>query len=206
MASQKHSSERLLERLQFSLPIRRTDVTRREFIMLVGGAAIGGPRATQAQRRHPRPLVGWLGGAARRMVAPNLDGFLQGLRDHGHEDGKTVDVVYRWAEGDLSRLSALAKELIALEPDVILSASTAGNVVLMRSTATIPIVGALIIDPIALGLAVSHNRPGRNLTGVLQTSRPRCAARRSRSRRHQPVRRPTCPPPSRRSSESLPTG
>jgi putative ABC transport system substrate-binding protein len=77
--------------------------------------------------------------------------------------------VYRWANGDASRLLDLAKELVALGPDLILSATGPGNVALMHSTASIPIVGALTVDPINLGLAISHNRPGRNFTGVLVT-------------------------------------
>lgn len=63
----------------------------------------------------------------------------------------------------------LAKELVALGPDVVVSAAMPGSVALMQSTATIPIVGALTIDPVKFGLAVSHNRPGRNYTGILIT-------------------------------------
>ena len=142
---------------------------RREFITLIGGAAAAWPVAGSAQQARPRPLVGWLGGATPKLGARNHDAFLQGLREHGHEDGKTVDIVYRWAEGDLSRLSTLANELVALNPTAILSAATYGNVVLMQSTATVPIIGALTVDPLTLGLAISHNHPGRNFTGVLLT-------------------------------------
>src|SRR4029077_16843017 len=99
----------------------------------------------------------------------NLNAFWQGLKDHGYEDGKAIDIVYRWADGDLVRLPVLAKELVALSPYVIVSASSPGNVALMQSTASIPIVGALTVDPVTLGLAVSHNRPGRNFTGMLVT-------------------------------------
>jgi putative ABC transport system substrate-binding protein len=122
-----------------------------------------------AQQRRTRPLLAWLGGSAQTIGMRNLNTLLQGLREHGYEDGKTIDIVYRWAGGNSSRLPVLAKELVALSPDVIISASGPGNVALMQSTASIPIVGALTIDPLKLGLAVSHNRPGRNFTGVLVT-------------------------------------
>jgi putative ABC transport system substrate-binding protein len=103
------------------------------------------------------------------MGRPYLNVFLQGLREHGYEDRKSIDIAYRWANGDSSRLPLLAKELVALDPNLILSATGPGNVALMQSTASIPIVGALTVDPVKLGLAVSHNRPGRNFTGVLVT-------------------------------------
>lgn len=139
---------------------------RREFLAGLGSAAAL-PCALRAQSRRTRPLVGWLGGSTRDVAARNHAAFVQGLTEHGYEDGKTVDIVYRWAVGDMSRLPALAKELAALDPDVIVSATSATSVALMQTTATIPIVGALTADPVGLGLAVSHNRPGRNFTGIL---------------------------------------
>jgi putative ABC transport system substrate-binding protein len=91
------------------------------------------------------------------------------MREHGHDDGKTIDIVYRWADGDISRLPALAKELVGLNPDVIVAAASTANVALRQETTTIPIVGALVADPVKLGLADSYNQPGRNVTGVLVT-------------------------------------
>ena len=139
---------------------------RREFIALLGAAAW--PLAARAQQRQ-RPLVGWLGGGSQAIGARNVNAFLHGLREHGYEDGKNIDIVYRWAEGDLSRLPSLAKELAALNAAVIVSASSPGNVALRQASTTIPIIGALTIDPLGYGLAESHNRPGRNFTGVLVT-------------------------------------
>jgi hypothetical protein len=98
--------------------------------------------------------------------ARNLDAFLQGLHKHGYEDGQTIDIVYRWADGDPSRLRGAARELIALSPDVILTASPPGNVVLMQSTATIPIVGALTIEPIKQWLNLSN----RGISALLSLS------------------------------------
>jgi putative ABC transport system substrate-binding protein len=148
------------------------DMRRRDFITVLGSATASlavCAGAASAQPAKRRPLVGWLGGSTPKAGARNLSAFLQGLRDHGLEDGVSIDIVYRWAEGDPSRLPVLAGQLIALNPDVILTASPPGNVVLMQSTAAIPIVGALTVEPVKLGLAISHNRPGRNFTGVLTT-------------------------------------
>lgn len=142
---------------------------RRDFLGVLGSAAAALPITAWAQQARPRPLIGWLGGSSRQMGSRYLDAFLQGLKEQSHEDGKTIDVIYRWADGDSSRLTALAKELVGIGPNVIFSASGPVNVVLMQATADIPIVGALTVDPIRLGLAVSHNRPGRNFTGILVT-------------------------------------
>jgi putative ABC transport system substrate-binding protein len=140
---------------------------RREFITLLGGAAAW-PIAAPAQPRQ-RTVIGWLGGSSRQIATRNLNAFLQGLREYGHEDGKDIDIVYRWAEGDQSRQPALAKELVALSPAVIVAAVTPAIVALRQFTTTIPIVGALLAEPLSLGLAESYNRPGLNVTGILET-------------------------------------
>ena len=145
------------------------DVQRREFIGLIGGGLFGWSHAAHAQRSRKLPLVGWLGGTSSSAGALNLSAFMQGLRELGYEQGKAFDFAYRWADGNVTRLPSLARELVDMNPDVILAASPPGNVALMQATANIPIVGALTIDPIKLGLAVSHNCPGRNFTGTLFT-------------------------------------
>ena len=144
---------------------------RREFMTLLGGGAAAWPLAARGQAARKRPLVGWLGGGSQheQVAMRNHDAFVQGLREHGYEDGKNVDIVYRWADGDISRLPELATELVALDPAVILSAANTGTIALRQATSIVPIVGTLLVDPIALGLAESHNRPGRNVTGLLQT-------------------------------------
>jgi len=142
---------------------------RREFIRFLGGAAAFAPLAARAQQVIKRPLVAWLGGGSRQVATRNLNAFLEGLREHGHEDGKNIDIVYRWADGDMSRFPTLAKELVALNPAVVVSAANAGAVVLKQTTSAIQIVGALLVDPVRLGLAESHDRPGSNVTGILYT-------------------------------------
>jgi ABC-type uncharacterized transport system substrate-binding protein len=146
-------------------------IERRKFLATLGGAAAAWPLAVRGQAARKRPLVGWLGGGSQHDQAAmrNRDAFVQGLREHGYEDGKNVDIVYRWADGDISRQPELATELVALDPAVIVSAANTGTIALRQATSIVPIVGTLLVDPIALGLAESHNRPGRNVTGLLQT-------------------------------------
>src|SRR5712672_2894491 len=75
---------------------------RREFLGVLGGAAAW-PLPGHAQQGRVRPLIGWLGGSTRQAASRNHDAFIQGLRQYGYEDGKTIDMVYRWAEGSLSQ-------------------------------------------------------------------------------------------------------
>jgi putative ABC transport system substrate-binding protein len=146
-------------------------IQRREFITLLGGAATAWPLAARGQATRNRPLVGWLGGGSQheQVAMRNRDAFLRGLREHGYEDGKNVDIVYRWADGDISRQPELASELVALDPGVIVSAANTGTIALRQATSAVPIVGTLLVDPIAAGLVESHNRPGGNVTGLLLT-------------------------------------
>jgi len=146
-----------------------SSIRRREFITLLGGAAAW-PLTARAQQVK-RPLIAWLGGGSQHQQTAirNRDAFLRGLREHGHDEGRDIDIVYRWAEGDMSRQLQLAKELIALNPAVIMSAANTGTIALTQATSTIPIVGTNLVDPIRLGLAESYNRPGRNVTGLLNT-------------------------------------
>src|SRR5262245_65782192 len=112
---------------------------RRTFITLLGGAAAW-PLAARAQAARKRPLVGWLGGSSQheQVAMRNRDAFVQGLRDHGYEDGKNVDIVYRWAGGDISRLPGLATELVALDPAGIMSAAHTGTPGARQATAEVP--------------------------------------------------------------------
>ena len=143
---------------------------RREFITLLGGAAAW-PLAARGQAARKRPLLGWLGGLSQhdQVAMRNRDAFVQGLREHGYENGKNVDIIYRWADGDISRVPELVTDLVALDPAVIVSAGNTWTIALSQATSIVPIVSALLVDPIAYGLAESHNRPGHNVTGLLQT-------------------------------------
>ena len=116
---------------------------RREFFAVLGGAALTSlPLAAHPQPRRQRPLIGWLGGSIPAVATRNLNAYLQGLKDHGREDGKTIDIAYRWADGDVTRLPALAKELVVARPrrDRIGHQRRAASLS-CKTTATIPIVG-----------------------------------------------------------------
>ena len=150
---------------------------RREFITLLGAAATAWPLAARAQQQ-PMPVVGFLSGGEERAFAPNVAGFIRGLRDIGYVDGQNVAIEYRWAKGDYDKLPTLANEL-AHRPITVLVAS--GGTVVARAakaaTGTMPIVFATADDPVANGLVASLNRPGENITGVALLSNELAAKR-----------------------------
>jgi putative ABC transport system substrate-binding protein len=98
-----------------------------------------------------------------------VTGFAQRLQELGYVVGRDVDIVYRYADGDLARLPMLADELVRLKPDVLVAFSTQAAIAASQATAAIPIVAANVTDPVAFGLVASHARPGGNVTGTLAT-------------------------------------
>jgi putative ABC transport system substrate-binding protein len=112
------------------------------------------------------PRIGILNNLNPAVAAPSTEAFLQGLRERGWIDGKNVTIVYRWADGDLARHPALAAELAKVPVDVIVTAGTQAVVAARRATTTIPIVVAIMPDPVGLGFAASLARPGGNVTGL----------------------------------------
>src|SRR5215471_4435492 len=134
---------------------------RREFITLLGGAAIAWPLAARAQQgnriRRIAVLMPWDENdpePKRRVSA-----FTQALADLGWTDGRNVRVDLRWGGGDINRIRALAQELVGLQPDVIVTNSTAPTIALQRETRTIPIVFASMGDPLASGIVARLDRP-----------------------------------------------
>jgi len=143
---------------------------RREFITLLGGAAAAWPVAARAQQPGERiRRIGVLQDTAeddpqrKRQFAR----FRDGLASFGWLEGRTVRIEYRFAAAAAGRYQPLAKELVALQPEVILAVSTPVTAALQRETTAIPIVFLGVSDPIGSGFAASLARPGGNLTGLM---------------------------------------
>jgi putative ABC transport system substrate-binding protein len=141
---------------------------RREFITLLGGAAVAWASVAAGQSAKKRPVIGILA----QGTPPQLKGlrlrqsFLDGMRELGYIEGRDFDILSRVAEttGDLPRL---AKELVQLNPDVILASASANALAAKTATSTIPIVVPALGNPIALGLIEADAHPGGNLTGIM---------------------------------------
>jgi putative ABC transport system substrate-binding protein len=140
---------------------------RREFITLVGGAAVSWPITSHAQQPDKTGLIGVLVGFAEsdRTARSAVAAFRGGLAKLGWTEGSNLRIELRWGNADPDRIRTLAKELIDLRPDVILSVTTRATEALARDTQTIPIVFVDVSDPIASGFAASLPRPGGNITG-----------------------------------------
>lgn len=137
---------------------------RREFITLLGGAIVAWPLAARAQQQG-LPTVGFVHVGSNSTFGHLVSGFRKGLAESDFVEGRNVSVVYRWAEGELSRLPELMADVMRHQPSVI-----AGNSLVFLATknmtGTIPLVFTATDDPIRLGFVASLNRPGGNMTGV----------------------------------------
>jgi len=141
---------------------------RRNFIALLGGAAAAWPVAAFAEQPpRKRPLLAYLITGTRDGLASDTSTFLNRLRDLGYIDGQNIEIVTRYADSNTARLPALADELIKLQPNVILAFDPPAAVAARKATASIPIVAAILNDPLQLGLIASYARPGGNVTGIL---------------------------------------
>src|SRR6516165_798799 len=140
---------------------------RREFITLLGGAAASWSSNGLAQSPPKRPLICFLGASSKAAGARYYGGFSLGMRELGYLEGRDYGLVDRYADGDASRLPSLAEDLVRLKPDVIVAATTPGAVAAKQATASIPIIGVNLTDPVGFGLVTSEARPGANVTGIL---------------------------------------
>jgi putative tryptophan/tyrosine transport system substrate-binding protein len=111
--------------------------------------------------------IGFLGQTSATDLSRQTGALRQGLRDLGYEEGKNFVIEYRWAERKLDRLPSLAAELVALKVDIIVTHGSPGSRAAKQATGTIPIVIAVIGDPIANGLVASLSQPGGNITGLV---------------------------------------
>jgi putative ABC transport system substrate-binding protein len=139
---------------------------RRELIIIVAGSAISAlPLALRAQQ--PLPVIGFLSNASPDEYRFRLDAFRQGLQESGFVEGQNVAIEYRWADGDNSRLHALAAELVNRHVAVLVAGGgTPAAMTAKAATSTIPIIFAVSVDPVAVGFVRSLNQPGGNMTGI----------------------------------------
>jgi ABC-type uncharacterized transport system substrate-binding protein len=144
-------------------------VKRREFITLLGGAAATWPLAARAQQPERMRRIGVLMALAEDdpEAKARLAAFRQGLERRGWSEGRNIRLDYRFTAARGERLPELAKELVALQPDVILAHSQGAAAALQRESRATPIVFVNSSDPIGSGFAANLARPGSNLTGIM---------------------------------------
>jgi putative tryptophan/tyrosine transport system substrate-binding protein len=138
---------------------------RRQFITLLGGAAITWPFAVRAQQA-PLPVIGLLGSDTAAAQSRWTSAFVQRLRELGWTEGRNVIIEYRWAEGRTERFAEIAAEFVQRNVSIILTHNTPPTLAAKRATSTIPIVFATAGDPVETGIVSSLARPGRNITGL----------------------------------------
>jgi putative ABC transport system substrate-binding protein len=140
---------------------------RREFIALIGSIAGSWPIAALAQAPAKRPRITFLGISELRPSAKVAEAFIEGMRALGYIEGRDFEMEYRWAEGYIERLPTLAEELVRRGTDVIVVGNVQSAVALRAATETIPIVSAMLDEPVGLGLIKSDAKPTGNVTGLL---------------------------------------
>ena len=142
---------------------------RREFIGIVGGAAAAWPVAAQAQQ-PAMPVIGFLTNGSFERSRDLLAAFHQGLAKSGYIEGRNLAIEYRWTEGQIEPLPALAAELVGRRVAIIVTVYTPAALAAKAATQTIPIIFNFGVDPVELGLVQSLAHPGGNITGVASLS------------------------------------
>jgi ABC-type uncharacterized transport system substrate-binding protein len=140
---------------------------RREFVALLGGAAVTWPLVARAQQ-PAMPVVGFLSGSNRSYYesAGLIAAFHQGLHEAGFVERQNLAIAFRWADNRNERLPALVAELVDLQVAVLVAAGGPPSVAAKAATTSIPIVFLTAVNPVETGLVTSLSRPGGNLTGV----------------------------------------
>jgi putative ABC transport system substrate-binding protein len=141
---------------------------RREFITLLGAAAVTRPRYAQAQGGRVRRIGVLIGNAEHDpQVVAGVAAFKTALQEFGWIDGRNVRIDYRFAAADVDRIQTFAKELVVLQPDLLVGGTTPVVAALQRETKTIPIVFVIVSDPVGSGFVSSLPHPGGNITGFI---------------------------------------
>jgi putative ABC transport system substrate-binding protein len=143
-------------------------MNRRVFIGTLASGLLAEPLAAGAQQPTKVPRVGYLSSLSRSdpTFATLRDALLQGLREHGYVDGRTITIEWRFAEGSQPRLPSLAAQLVRLRVDLLFAEATPAALAAKQATITIPIVFSPVADPIGSGLVATLARPGGNITGL----------------------------------------
>jgi putative tryptophan/tyrosine transport system substrate-binding protein len=142
-------------------------IRRRDFVILLGGGAAAWPLAARAA--GPRPRIAVVSINSEQDERKNIAAFVDGLRALGYVTSQNVDIDYRYAEGDTTRLKPLAQELIAFKPDVALANSPSPAVAVQSVAPRLPIVCPQISDFLVPSLVVNYARPGGSVTGMAST-------------------------------------
>jgi len=137
---------------------------RREFMTVLGGAAVAWPLAAHAQQ----PGKVWRMGFIAHGHESFYDALFEGLREYGYEEGRNLIVERRYAQGQAERFKEFAAEMVRLNVDIIIVVTTPAALAVKKATTTIPIVHPNAIDPLNTGLIASLAHPGGNLTGGAQ--------------------------------------
>jgi putative ABC transport system substrate-binding protein len=142
------------------------DMRRREFVALLGGAAVAWPLAARAQQTGKSPTIGFLGGGAPTSQRTWVEAFLRRLDELGWTEGRTIAIEYRWANGRSDSLPEIAAEFVRLKVALIYAVGTESALAAKQATSVIPIVFPVTGDPVGTGLVASLARPGGNVTGL----------------------------------------
>jgi ABC-type uncharacterized transport system substrate-binding protein len=142
-----------------------SQLKRRDFITLLGGAVAAWPGVTRAQQAGKLPIIGYLA-STLATESQQVAAFAQRLRELGWIEGRSVAIEYRWSEGRSERYVDIFAEFIRLKVDLIVTRGTEAALAAKRATSAIPILAAVVGDPVGSGLVASLSRPGGNITGL----------------------------------------